>query len=108
MWQRGRGEGYGYSLSIAFTGMIEYSLLFFTWCSFLRTAKQKVKMNDVVNVFEVDQASYSSLKAVEEALDPEVTERIKPVSSLIGMFNADTSIASHNGLVNNCVFMVII
>ena len=65
-------------------------------------------MNDVVNVFEVDQASYSSLIAIREALDPEVIERIKPVSSLVGMFNADTSIASRKELVKNHVFMVII
>ena len=60
-------------------------------------------MNDDVNFFEVDQASYSSLKAVQQALDPEVIERIITVSSL-----ADTSVASHNELVKNYVFMVII
>ena len=65
-------------------------------------------MNDDVNVFEVDQASYSSLKAVQQALDPEVIERIITVSSLADMINADTSVASHNELVKNYVFMVII
>ena len=67
-----------------------------------------MKMNDDVNVFEVDQASYSSLKAVQQALDPEVIERIITVSSLADMINADTSVASHNELVKNYVFMVII
>ena len=65
-------------------------------------------MNDDVNFFEVDQASYSSLKAVQQALDPEVIERIITVSSLADMINADTSVASHNELVKNYVFMVII
>ena len=67
-----------------------------------------MKMNDDVNFFEVDQASYSSLKAVQQALDPEVIERIITVSSLADMINADTSVASHNELVKNYVFMVII
>ena len=88
--------------------------IFFLFCSSISSSlniiivKQKVKMNDDVNVFEVDQASYSSLKAVQQALDPEVIERIITVSSLADMINADTSVASHNELVKNYVFMVII
>lgn len=69
-------------------------------------------MSDDVNVFEVDQARYITFGAVLKALDPEVTKRIKSVSSVANKSSSsDTSNPAKKlsyKLAKNDVFMVIV
>ena len=81
-------------------------------CFESRKTNDELKMGDDVKIFEVDQARYITFGAVKQALDPEVTKRIKQISSIAAnKSNADTSNASKKisfKLAKNDVFMVII